>query len=117
MLKFKTIRRRKIVVALVLVFATHLSMGSFTGTVDEKAKAKYSLKNFNSNFYKRTSPFSLTAGFQYKGTQLMSTLRNATGTTFNSMLRFEKGNTTYIYPYKHKVNVLLFKTPSHPSFQ
>ena len=117
MLQFTTIRKRKIVIALLLVMGTHLSMGSFTGTVDEKSKSKYSLKNFNKNFYKKSSPFSLTAGFQFKGTQLMSTQKTISGTTYNTMMRYEKGNTTYIYPYKHKVNVPLFKAPSSLSVQ
>ena len=117
MLNSITIQKRKIVIALLLVCATHLSMGSFTGTVDEKSKSKYSLKNFNKNFYKRTSPFSLTAGFKYKGSEVMGTRKDATGVTYSSMMRFEKGNTTYIYPYKHKVNVPLFKTPTAPSVQ
>ena len=117
MLAIKTIKRRKIVIAILLVCATNLSMGSFTGTVDEKAKEKYSLRNFNKNFYKKASPFSLTAGFQYKGTQIVNQKKDATGITYNTMLRFEKGNTTYIYPYKHKVSVPLFKAPTPPSFQ
>ncbi len=116
MLKLNTIQGTKIVVALLLVFATQFSMGSFTGAVDEKAKAKYSLKNFNNNFYKRASSFSLTAGFKFKGSSLMSIQKDASGTTYNSMLRFVKGNTTYIYPYKHKVSTPLFKAPSATNF-
>lgn len=117
MLKFTSIRKRKVFIALLLVLGTHLSMGSFTGAVDDNSKAKYSLKNFNKNFYKKSSPFSLTAGFQYKGTQLVNIKKTLTGTTYNTMMRFEKGNTTYIYPYKHKVNVPLFKAPTAPSVQ
>jgi hypothetical protein len=112
-----TIKRRKLVIALLLVCATHFSMGSFTGTVDEKAKSKYSLKNFNKNFYKKTSPFSLTVGFRFKGTQIMSQQKDVTGITYNSMMRYEKGNSTYIYPYKHKVSIPAFKTPAPPSIQ
>lgn len=117
MLPVKSIKRRKLVIALLFACATQISLGSFTGTVDEKAKEKYSLKNFNKNFYKKASPFRLTAGFQYKGSQIVNQQKDATGITYNNMLRFEKGNTTYIYPYKHKVSVPLFKTPTPPSFQ
>ncbi|HEX8279412.1 MAG TPA: hypothetical protein VF540_11985, partial [Segetibacter sp.] len=115
MLALKHIKRRKLVIALLFACATQISLGSFTGTVDEKAKAKYSLKNFNRNFYKKASPFSLTAGFQYKGIQVTSQQKDASGITYNSMMRFEKGNTTYIYPYKHKVTLSVFKTPTPPS--
>lgn len=104
--------------ALLLVSATHIALGSFTGTTEDKARNIYSLKNFNKNFYKFASPFSLRAGFQYKGSQLMSMKKENNGDlSMNSMMRYEKGNTTYIYPYKHKVAVPKFKTPAPPSFR
>jgi hypothetical protein len=109
--------RRKLVIVVLLAFATQISIASFTGTIGESSKNKYSLKSFNKNFYKKASPYSLRAGFQYKGTQIMSQQKDATGTTFNNMMRFEQGNTTYIYPYKHKVRVATFKTPAPSSIQ
>ena len=112
-----TIKRRKLLIALLFACATQIALASFTGTIGESSKNKYSLKNFNKNFYKKASSFSLRAGFQYKGTQVMGQQKDATGTTFSNMMRFEKGNTTYIYPYKHKVNVAVFKTPTPSSIQ
>jgi hypothetical protein len=111
------IKRRKLVIAVLLAFATQMAIASFTGTIGESSSNKYSLKNFNKNFYKKASPYSLRAGFQYKGTQIMSQQKDATGVTYNNMMRFEKGNTTYIYPYKHKVSVATFKTPSPATIQ
>ena len=106
------IKRRKLAIAMFLVCATQLAFASFTGSIGESSKNKYSLKHFNKNFYKKASPYSLRAGFVYKGTQTLSQQRDAKGVTFNNTMRFEKGNTTYIYPYKHKVSVATFKTPS-----
>ncbi|TDH18295.1 hypothetical protein EXU57_23870 [Segetibacter sp. 3557_3] len=103
-------------IALVFICATEISMGSFTGSTDENSRNKYSLKNFNKNFYKKASPYSLHAGFEYKGTQIISQQSTPEGVTLNSVMRFEKGNTTYIYPYKHKVSVPKFKAPVPPSF-
>ena len=111
------IKRRKFVIAVLFACATQLAFASFTGTIGESSKDKYSLKNFNKNFYKKASPYSLRAGFQYKGIQTVSQQKNATGITYNNMMRFEKGNVTYIYPYKHKVTVATFKTPSASSIQ
>jgi hypothetical protein len=105
------------VIALLLACVTQIAIASFTGTIGESSKNKYSLKNFNKNFYKKASPYSLRAGFQYKGTQIMSQQKDATGITYNNMMRYEKGNTTYIYPYKHKVKVAAFKAPSASSIQ
>lgn len=116
MKKRYTIKIAKIMLALLLVSAAHIAMGSFTGTTDNKVRNLYSLKNFNRNFYKTASPFSLRAGFQYAGSQLVSVRKENNGDlTVNSMMRFEKGNTTYIYPYKHKVSVPKFKTPAPPA--
>ena len=114
----KPIRLGKLLIALLLVGATDIAMGSFTGTVEKKSSSLYSLKSFNKNFYKSTSPFSLRAGFQYKGLQVLSQKKEANGDiTFNSMMRYEKGNTTYIYPYTHKVSVPKFTTPTAPAFR
>src|SRR6476660_2082340 len=108
----------KYTVALLLVGVTHLAMASFTGSTDKRSHNIYSLKNFNRNFYKSASPFSLRAGFEYKGLQLLSQKKEANGDiTFNSMMRFEKGNTTYIYPYTHKISVPKFKSPTPPTFR
>lgn len=118
MKKHLPIQLKKFIIALLLVGATHIAMGSFTGSTDKKSKNLYSLKNFNRNFYKSTSPFSLRAGFEYKGLQLLSQKKEINGDiTFNSMMRFEKGNTTYIYPYTHKVSVPKFKSPAPPAFR
>lgn len=112
------IRVKKVIIALLLVGATHIAMGSFTGRSERKTKNLYSLKNFNKNFYRNASHFSLSAGFQYKGVRFLSQKKEANGDiTINSMMRFEKGNTTYIYPYTHKVSVPKFKTPIPPTFR
>lgn len=115
MAKRKSIQFIKIMTALLFAGATQIAMGSFTGSTDENSKNKYSLKNFNKNFYKSASPFSLRSTFQYKGTQVLSIHRDDNSTTYQSIMRFEKGNTTYIYPYKHKVSLPKFKAPAPPS--
>ena len=115
MVKRKSIQFIKIMTALLFAGATQIAMGSFTGSTDENSKNKYSLKNFNKNFYKSASPFSLRNTFQYKGTQVLSIHRDDNSTTYQSIMRFEKGNTTYIYPYKHKVSLPRFKAPTPPT--
>ena len=112
----KPIKIRKALIALLLVGATHIAMGSFTGTTTRKSKDLYSLSSFNKNFYKTVSPFSLRAGFEYKGSQLLSQRKDASNNMYLvSMLRYEKGNTTYIYPYSHKVSAPRFVTPTPPT--
>src|SRR3954453_7795505 len=108
----------KVMIALLLVGATHLAMGAFTGLSEKKSSNLYSLKSFNRNFYRNTSSFSLRSVFEYKGTRFLTQKKEANGDiTMTSMMRFEKGNTTYIYPYTHKVVMPKFKTPTPPSFR
>jgi len=112
----KKIRVKKIIIALVLVSAAHLAMGAFTGTTTKKSSSLYSLKNFNRNFYKNSSIFSLRYGFDYKGTRFISQKKEPNGDiAITSIIRFEKGNTTYVYPYVHKVIVPKFTTPAPPA--
>jgi len=112
----RTIKNRKLAIALLFVGAAQFAMGSFTGSSDDKTKGIYSLKNFNKTFYKTSNPFSIRSGYQYKGSEILSQKKDSNGiVTFNSIMRFEKGNTTYVYPYKHQVSVPKFRTPAPPA--
>lgn len=102
------------------VFVILLAMGiqvayaalSFTGIADEKTKnvTKFSLKNLSALSHKGLSFSSLKSSLQYKGTQ--PSKESIFGSEVSSMLRYDNGNTTYIYPYKFKVKAPKFKTPS-----
>lgn len=114
----KQAKMKKVIIALLLVSATHLAMGAFTGRSAKKSNDLFSLKNFNRNFYKTASFFSLRTSYAYKGSRFLSQRKEANGDiTMYSMMRFEKGNTTYIYPYAHKIVVPRFKTPAPPCFR
>ena len=114
----KSIRYKKIMSLLLLIGAVQIAFGSFTGNSDKKTSSMFSLKNFNKNFFKTASPFSLKAGYTFKGFQVVSQKKELNGDiSFNSTMRYEKGNTTYIYPYKHKMAVSKFKTPAAPDFR
>ena len=74
-----------------------------TGTSDaKKTTEKYSLKNLSSLNHKATTFHDLK-----------SSLVNKTGTSMQSnYLKYNKGNITYVIPYRHKVILPRFKTPS-----
>lgn len=116
--KLHTIRNCKFFVALLLVGATHLAMASFTGSSEGKNK-QFSLKAFNRSLTRTSAnPFSLRSGFEYKGSDVVNLKKEANGTTsITSIMKYERGNTTYIYPYKHKVVVSKFATPKQPSIR
>ena len=49
---------------------------------------------------------------QYHGSLSISPNSNSNNSAFNSFMQIDKGNTTYIMPYKLKVKAPKFKTPS-----
>ena len=115
MMKLHNIQKIAFVALLVLGMQVAYAALTFTGLADEKNKnnSKFSLRSLNSLSHKSLSLSSLKSSLQYKGGQTYSTPKE-TGSGFevNSMLRYDNGNTTYIYPYKYKVKVPKFKTPS-----
>lgn len=89
-------------------------IGSSDGDIDRDKKI--SLKNFNKNFYKTTAyPSFRLSQFQYKGSQNVYQVNSSHSMEGQSMITFQNGNTTYVYPYKYKVKVPLFKTPASPN--
>ncbi len=106
------IKKASIVVLLAMGIQVAYAAFSFSGIADEKTKNKYSLKNLNA-LHKGLSFSSLKSSLQYKGTQSFSK-ESASGFEVNSMLRFDNGNTSYLYPYKFKVKAPKFKTPAPP---
>lgn len=121
----KHIKKLAIVFVLTLGVKMAFAAFSFTGITDEKGgnktNSKYSLKNVNAvSSHKSLSALaysSLKTSMQFKGTQLMHSSVNEAlngGGEVSSMLKFDNGNTTYIYPYKFKVRVPKFKTPTPP---
>ncbi|GAC1394985.1 MAG: hypothetical protein NVSMB63_14370 [Sediminibacterium sp.] len=106
---------RKIVIAFLFSVGvqTVFAAFSFTGITDEKTKnSKYSLKNLSSLSHKSLSYTSLRSTLQFKGVQAIQPKETQGGFEISSMLRYDNGNTAYIYPYKFKVKVPRFKTPS-----
>jgi hypothetical protein len=87
---------------------------SFSGLTGEKERTnKYSLKNLSALANnKGISLYSLKSSLQYKGMQSLSSKNTGSGVETTSLLRYESGNTTFVYPYKFKIKVPKFKTPT-----
>ena len=109
-----SIQKLMMVALLVMGIQVAYAAFSFTGLSDEKNKNnKFSLKNLSSLSHKSLSFASLKSSLQYKGGQSLSTSKETdSGMEINSMLRYDNGNTTYVYPYKFKIKAPKFKTPS-----
>lgn len=109
----QNIKKASIVALLLMGIQVAYAAFSFTGIADEKTKnSKYSLKNLSSLSHKGLSFASLKSSLQYKG--VVAAKENKNSSEMNSLLRFDDGNTTYIYPYKFKVKAPKFKTPAPP---
>jgi len=105
------VKYRKLIAFLVCILMVHMALAAFSGSADDRNKDKYSLKNLN-KLSKNYSLSSLrTSTFQYKGFyQVNQNSGNQTG----SYLSLQRGNITYVYPYKYKVKVPRFATPTPP---
>jgi hypothetical protein len=101
--------------AAILILAVEVVFGAFSGRTDND-KDKFSLKNVNTSTRKLYSLSSLKLNaFRYTGSLNLSQQSNANQLQVQSMIRLERGNTTYVYPYKYTVKVPKFKTPVAPT--
>jgi hypothetical protein len=71
----------------------------------KKGKSKVVLNVTNPSALKNNLAFNLKSGLSYKGSLLSS--RQSVGSTIanTTITTYQKGNTTYIIPYKYKVAV------------
>ncbi len=114
----KQLKYQKWVLAIALIMSVQLALAalSFTGIVDDKARnSKYSLRSLNSYNKKGLSLNAIKSSLQYNGIHIPNATPSFQGNEINTMLQYNSGNTTYIYPYKFKVKVPKFKTPSSSS--
>ncbi|HEX3025453.1 MAG TPA: hypothetical protein VHP12_09595 [Chitinophagaceae bacterium] len=107
----KMLRNRhiqKIVFAALLIMAVQVAIASFsfTGITDERTKAnKYSLKNLSSYPHKSISISELKSELQFNGSHSVSLKNKGSGLEMSSMMQYERGNTTFVFPYKFRVKL------------
>ncbi len=80
------------------------SMGGRGGRPKTSPSVNLSLTPF-----KPSSLFTLKAGPSYHGT-LFNEIKTDNSIQLNSLITYQKGNTTYILPYKHKISVTTDKS-------
>ncbi|MFZ9171163.1 MAG: hypothetical protein ACO21X_02950 [Sediminibacterium sp.] len=114
-------KRSNLILTLTLVVTllvgVHTGYAAFTlsGVATEKRgkQSKFTLKNLNLLNSKSLSYSSLRSAMQYKSIQTLGLqLKGNNISEMNSMLRFDNGNSSFVFPYKFKVKVPKFKTPS-----
>ena len=105
----RTILTSFVLVALVSTTA-HASTVVLGKSESKKTTEKYSLKNL-SNLNQRASTFqNLKSSLVYKGLTIHSNLNGAINSS--NYLKYNKGNITYVIPYRYKIILPKFKTPS-----
>jgi hypothetical protein len=109
---------RNILTSFVIIAVVSSSVHASTivsGTFEsKKVTEKYSLKNLSSLSHKASTFHDLKSSLLYKGLTVSATMNTGLGQT--NYLKYNKGNITYVIPYRHKVILPRFKTPSqqHP---
>ncbi len=100
MVKQSSILRRKLLTgALVIISAA----AAYATLGDGGGKTKKS--TLLANHYSNVTPgkFSLKSGYQYRGSQIISQSTQNNVISLNSVITYQKGNTTYIVPLKANV--------------
>lgn len=69
--------------------------------VGSRVKAKTSLNIVNSGNLKKSISNSFRSGLYYKGSNTF-THKFSTGLALTSLVSYQKGNITYVIPYKHR---------------
>lgn len=111
----KGLTYHKVFIAFLLVLVGHISFG--TGITEKTNRSTFTLKNLNKSKAFTLSP-SVKGNFQFKGSQFLSVQKGSNNTLqVNTVIRYQNGNTTYVFPYKYKVKAPLFKTPAAPALR
>ena len=69
----------------------------------KKSKSRILLNISNVASFKNTIVFNLKTGLSYKGSLLSNHQTMGSSIMNNSIVTYQKGNTTYIVPYRHKI--------------
>jgi len=92
-----------------------ISASSYASTIvngsteSKKLLEKYSLKNIGNLTHKTATFYTLKSSLEFKGVASV----NMNGSVNNSnYLKYNKGNITYVIPYRFKVILSKFKTPT-----
>jgi hypothetical protein len=98
------IRFTKKLLAIVMLFSIAQAVFADRG-VGKKNKNKTILNIYTPSTLRNSIAFNLKSGLSYKGSLLTNTQTSGNSIMSNSLITYQKGNVTYIIPYKHKVAI------------
>ncbi len=106
----RTVKSILFILSFALAISTSLQASTFS-TVSSDAKKlsdKYTLRNLSSLTHKTSTFYTLKSSLEFKGMTSYSNLNiNAA-----NYLKYNKGNISYVIPYRFKVVLPRFKTPT-----
>ncbi len=104
---WRNLLRKQLGIALILAIS---AIAAFATLGEKPARSKSSLLSDKSRG--NSGNFSLKSGYLYRGNQVINA-KNAKFISLNTVVTYQKGNTTYILPFKKKV--LLDKVTFNPN--
>ena len=96
-------------IALVAVIVLSHAALAVDGIVVKSKSSKASFSNMKKNL-----TLNLNAGFTYSGNRSFGFRKVGKENMFNSVISYQKGNITYMIPYKNRGILQRFKTPQKP---
>ena len=106
----RTVKSILLTLSFALAISTSLYASTFlTVTTESKKSAnKYTLRNLSLLTHKTSTFYTLKSSLEFKGMTSYSNLNiNAA-----NYLKYNKGNISYVIPYRFKVVLPRFKTPT-----
>jgi len=94
---------QKICIVALLISIVGVAMADMG--IGKKNKNKTILNIVTPSTIKNSIGFNLKSGLSYKGSLLSSTAIVGTSIMSTYLISYQKGNITYIIPYKHKIAV------------
>jgi hypothetical protein len=97
-------------IALILFVGLSQLALAVDGIIIKSKSSKTSFSNMKKNL-----TLTLHSGFSYHDNKSFGFNKIEKNRSFNSIISFQKGNVTYILPYKNKTLLQKFKTPQKPA--
>ena len=87
--------------AVVLLAVSAVSAFAILGDKGKSPRSRPFLSN--QNYTVTSGSFSLKSNYNFRGSQVINPARSAPYISLNTVLTYQKGNTTYVVPLKKKI--------------
>ena len=98
----KIVKKLKITAVILLTGVTFAALGSIGGGTKAKSNG---LVRAEFSPVKTSRGFTLRSGLTYKGSMILKQERNNSIISYNSLIAYEKGNSTFLLPNKYKLSL------------